>query len=43
MPVRAWPSSCCAWRLAELDAEMARLTALREQMVAMLATLPGTD
>lgn len=30
-------------RLTELDAEMARLAALREQMVAMLATIPGTD
>ena len=28
-------------RLAELDAEMARLTALREQMVAMVEALPS--
>lgn len=30
-------------RLAELDAEMARLAALRAQMVAMVDALPGTD
>jgi DNA-binding transcriptional MerR regulator len=30
-------------RLAELDAEMARLAALREQMVAMLAIIPSTE
>ena len=30
-------------RLAELDAEMARLAALRTEMVAMLDTLPGDD
>jgi DNA-binding transcriptional MerR regulator len=30
-------------RLAELDTEMARLAALREQMVTMLATIPATD
>lgn len=30
-------------RLAELDAEMARLTALREQMVAMADALPAMD
>lgn len=30
-------------RLAELDAEMARLVALRTQMTAMLDTLPGSD
>jgi DNA-binding transcriptional MerR regulator len=30
-------------RLAELETEMMRLAALREQMTAMLAALPGTD
>jgi DNA-binding transcriptional MerR regulator len=30
-------------RLAELDAEMARLTALRQEMVAMLRALPQAD
>jgi DNA-binding transcriptional MerR regulator len=30
-------------RLAELDAEMARLAALREQMVAMVEALPASD
>ena len=30
-------------RLAELDAEMARLAALRRQMVAMVEALPGAD
>lgn len=30
-------------RLADLDAEMARLAALRTQMVAMLDALPATD
>src|SRR5512143_1489544 len=30
-------------RLAELDAEMAQLATLREQMVAMLDTIPGTN
>jgi DNA-binding transcriptional MerR regulator len=30
-------------RLAELDAEMARLAALREQMVAMVDALPSAD
>lgn len=30
-------------RLADLDAEMARLTALREQMVAMADALPAMD
>jgi DNA-binding transcriptional MerR regulator len=30
-------------RLAEVDAEMARLTALREQMVAMIDGLPSAD
>ncbi|MGK5741554.1 heavy metal-responsive transcriptional regulator [Micromonospora sp. URMC 103] len=30
-------------RLADLDAEMARLAALRAEMVAMIATLPGDD
>jgi DNA-binding transcriptional MerR regulator len=30
-------------RLADLDAQMARLVALREHMVKMLATIPGTD
>ena len=30
-------------RLAELDAEMARLAALRSEMVAMIDGLPGTD
>jgi DNA-binding transcriptional MerR regulator len=30
-------------RLAELDAEMARLAALREQMVAMVQALPAAD
>jgi DNA-binding transcriptional MerR regulator len=30
-------------RLAELDAEMARLATLREQMTAMLTKIPGAD
>ena len=30
-------------RLAELDAEMARLTTLRQQMVAMVEALPAAD
>lgn len=30
-------------RLAELDAEMARLGALREQMMAMVEALPASD
>jgi DNA-binding transcriptional MerR regulator len=30
-------------RLADLDAEMARLSALREQMVAMVEALPSQD
>lgn len=30
-------------RLAEVDVEIARLTALREQMLAMLADLPNPD
>jgi DNA-binding transcriptional MerR regulator len=30
-------------RLADLDAELARLTALRDQMVAMVEALPATD
>jgi DNA-binding transcriptional MerR regulator len=30
-------------RLAEVDAEMARLAALREQMVAMVEALPSAD
>lgn len=30
-------------RLAEVDAEMARLSALREQMIAMLEALPSQD
>jgi DNA-binding transcriptional MerR regulator len=30
-------------RLAELDAEMARLAALREQMVAMIGALPSQN